>query len=129
MRVLLVLLAFNSLFIPTKTLASDVLGLWRTEPTEQGTLEVRVSTCGQKVCGVIETARDPNGDVASYPHIGKYMIWDMTPNGEDSWNKGKIWDPRNDRTFSSKMAVSGDQLTVSGCLLGLCRTQVWVKVN
>jgi uncharacterized protein (DUF2147 family) len=53
----------------------------------------------------------------------------MAPTGPDSWGNGQIWDPRNDRTFRSKMELSRNNLPVSGCVLGLCENQIWNRVN
>jgi uncharacterized protein (DUF2147 family) len=41
----------------------------------------------------------------------------------------RIWDPRNDRTFNSRMETRGDTLVVSGCVMGICQRQQWQRVN
>lgn len=109
--------------------AQDARGLWQTEMTSEGALEIRISSCGSVLCGVIETARTPDGSAAEYPHLGKQMIWDMMADGAASWSNGKIWDPRNDRTFNSKMALNGNSLSVSGCFLGICQRQTWTRIK
>jgi len=109
--------------------AQDATGLWRTEATNEGYLEIRIAPCGANLCGTIERARDSSGVEGPYPHIGRQMVWNMEPNGPGAWRRGKIWDPRNDRTFNSKMVLSGNTLTVSGCILGLCDGQDWQRVN
>ncbi len=109
--------------------AQDARGLWQTEMTEDGLLEVRVSSCGAALCGVIETARTPDGTSVQWEHLGRRMIWDMRPDGSGTWSGGKIWDPRRDRAFNSKMTVQGSVMTVSGCFLGICESQSWRRVN
>jgi len=82
------------------------------------------------VCGKIENAYDLEDEViADYEHIGKNMVWDMKASGATSWKKGKIWDPSKDKTYKSKMSLSGDVLSVSGCVLFVCRGQDWTRVK
>jgi uncharacterized protein (DUF2147 family) len=117
-------------FAPLAAMAESALGLWRTEPTDDGHLEVQVAPCGaEALCGTILRARDPSGHEQPYPHTGRQMIWAMVPDGPDRWRNGRIWDPRNDRTFNSRMEVQGNRLMVAGCVLGICQRQTWQRVN
>lgn len=109
--------------------AQDARGLWKSEPSPDGHVEIRIANCGASLCGTIENARDPSGVAGDYEHIGRQMVWDMMPNGAGKWRGGKIWDPRNGRTFNSKMELSGNRLKVSGCVLGICQSQNWTRVN
>jgi uncharacterized protein (DUF2147 family) len=115
--------------MPITATAQDATGVWRTEATQEGYLEVRVSPCGAALCGTILRARDLQGREQPYPHVGRWMIRNMTPIGPNSWGNGQIWDPRNDRTFRSRMELSGNNLAVSGCVLGFCQSQSWSRVN
>ena len=114
---------------PLPGLAQDATGLWRSEATEEGTIEVKIAPCGAALCGTILRARDLTGAEQPYPHSGKQMIWDMVADGPGKWSGGQIWDPRNDRTFAAKMALSGNRLIVAGCVLGICQRQNWQRVN
>lgn len=108
--------------------AGDVYGVWQTETSEKGSfLHVRVGPCGDKVCGVIDKVLG-GGDESI---TGKTIIWDMADQGSGAFNGGKIWAPDTDKTYKSKMALSGDTLQVSGCVLGgaICRSQNWSRVN
>lgn len=113
----------------TPASAQSIIGTWKTPMTEEGQLLVSVKDCGSNVCGTIVGARDTQGVAGSYTHVGRKMIWDMTAKGSNSWDSGKIWDPRNDRTFNSKMELRGNILKVSGCFLGLCQTQNWQRAK
>lgn len=116
--------------VPIAAVAQDATGIWRTEATEEGYLEVQIAPCGQAaLCGTILHARDVQGRQQPYEHTGKAMIWDMVTDGPTTWSNGRIWDPRNDRTFRSRMELSGDRLLVSGCVLGICQSQVWKRPN
>ncbi len=115
--------------LPLMAAAPDATGVWRTEATQDGTLDVRISACGAALCGTILLARDPSGTEQPYPHAGRQMIWDMVADGAGQWSGGKIWDPRNDRTFNARMELTGGTLAVSGCVLGICQAQVWQRAD
>lgn len=119
------------LFACTNTLAADgVLGVWKTEPSDKGYLHVSVEECDGKICGTIQEALDLAGaPIADYEHIGKKMIWDMKSKSKVSWSKGKIWDPKKNKTYKSKMTLNGDVLDVSGCIAFVCRGQSWTRVS
>lgn len=71
-------------------LAQDINGLWRTELTEQGYLEVNIEACDTNMlCGTILRARDLEGNEQPYEHTGKRMIWDMVASGPTNWDDGK----------------------------------------
>ena len=121
------------IFTPTIAFAQDVSGLWQTEPGDTGGfLHVAIGPCGDNICGTIRTAFDGDRSVISdYEHQGKQLIWDMAADGANAWKSGKIWAPDRDKTYRSKMALSGDRLKVSGCVAGglICRSQNWVRVQ
>lgn len=114
---------------PLQATAQDATGLWRSEATDEGYIEVRIAPCGAALCGTIQRARDLAGVEQPYPHSGKRMIWDMVADGPGKWSDGQIWDPRNDRTFASRMELKGNRLIVAGCVLGICQRQDWQRVN
>ncbi len=114
---------------PQGLLAKDATGIWRTEPTDQGYVEVELRACGPTLCGTILRARDLAGQEQAYEHTGKRMIWDMADDGAGRWTNGRIWDPRNGRTFKSRMELDGTTLKVSGCVIGICQTQTWRRVQ
>ena len=111
--------------------AEPVEGLWRTEAGDTGGhLEVSVAPCGTELCGVIRRAIDKDGqEVAGYEHKDRQMIWGMKALGEGKYKGGKIWAPDRDKTYNSKMTLSGNRLKVEGCVLGICRGQTWTRVN
>ena len=59
----------------------------------------------------------------------------MISKGDGQYANGKIWDPssNNDdgskKIYNSKMSLSGNTLSVSGCILIFCKAQNWTKVN
>ena len=118
------------LFCAAPALA-DIAGTWKTEPGDTGGyLHVAIAPCGDKVCGTIQSAFNAAGEaIADYDHAGKPIIWGMRPKSDRQWNKGKIWAPDRDKTYSSKMELNGDVLKVSGCVAIICRAQNWTRVK
>lgn len=114
-------------------LADPVDGTWKTaEGEEGGHLHVAIGACGSAICGTIQKAFDANGAPSGdYEHLGKRIIWDMTPEGNGTYGGGKIWAPDADKTYKSKMELSGNSLEVKGCVAGglICRGQVWTRVK
>ena len=55
----------------------------------------------------------------------------MTADGANAWEDGKIWKVDDDEVYNSEMELSGNVLTVSGCVLGglICRSQDWPRVK
>ncbi|MFA3918061.1 DUF2147 domain-containing protein [Ruegeria hyattellae] len=108
-------------------------GLWKTQPGDTGGyLHVSIGPCGSAVCGTIDSAFSANGDQnVNYEHLGKQMIWDMVPEGSGKYGGGKIWDPESDKTYASKMTLSGSTLEVKGCVAGglVCRGQDWTRIR
>ena len=107
-------------------LADPATGVWKTELGESGAyLHVDIAPCGEKLCGTIVKVL-ASDDQSS---LGKPIIWDMNATGDGSYSGGNIWAPDTDKTYRSKMALTGDALKVSGCFGPICRGQVWTRVN
>lgn len=127
----LILSAALGLGLAGMAAADPVAGIWKTaEGEEGGYLHVGIAPCGSAICGTINTAFDANGNMSpDYEHLGKQIIWDMTADGGGSYSGGKIWAPDSNKTYSSKMSLNGDTLTVKGCVAGglICRGQDWTR--
>lgn len=109
---------------------SDAIGTWKTESSGNGYIHVLVEYCENKLCGTIDSAFGKEGKSApGYEHIGKRMIWNMQPKSAASWGSGRIRDPTENKTYKSKMSVSGDVLTVSGCVFLFCKSQKWTRIR
>ncbi len=110
--------------------ADPVAGLYKTQPGDAGNFaHVEIYECGDAICGVIRKAFDGSGAEIASETIGKRMIWDMQPQGGGAYGKGKIWAPDRNKTYASKMSLSGATLKVSGCVIGICRSQTWTRVK
>jgi len=108
--------------------ADDVLGTWKSEPGDTGGfIHVAIVQCGTKICGnIVDVIGNDNTDI-----VGRRIIADMSPNGGGAYSGGTIWAPDNDRTYKSRMSLSGNSLEVEGCVLGgaICRGQTWTRIN
>ena len=123
-------LAALALMISTPAFADPVLGLYKTQRGDDGKFgHVEIYQCDVSVCGVIRKAFDAGGAETPSDNIGRRMIWDMKAQGDGAYGKGKIWAPDRDKTYSSKMSLSGNTLKVSGCVIGICRAQTWKRVK
>jgi uncharacterized protein (DUF2147 family) len=111
--------------------ADPVLGTWKTAPQDNGHFgHVQIEPCGQAFCGVLVRAFDGAGKPLESPNIGKRVVWDMEAKGEGRYADGKVWSPDRDKTYNSRMRLSGDSLSVSGCVLGICRDGgTWTRVR
>ena len=111
--------------------ADPVEGLWQTLPDDNGKYGyVQIAPCGDKLCGVLIQSFNGDGSTFASPNIGKDIVWDMVADGGGTYSGGKVWAPDRDKTYSSKMALSGDKLSVSGCVMGfLCRSSEWTRVK
>ncbi|MCT4554687.1 MAG: DUF2147 domain-containing protein [Pelagimonas sp.] len=108
--------------------ADPVVGTWKTEVDDGSYAYVKMSTCGSNVCGVISRTFNASGEYTSDTK-GKRLVWDMVPEGGGKYRKGKIWQPSTGKVYSSKMALSGNTLKVSGCVGPICKKQTWSRVK
>jgi uncharacterized protein (DUF2147 family) len=111
------------LFAATTAFAADpVEGVWKTAPDDNGNFgHIDVKPCGPAFCGTLVKAFDSSGAEAQSDNIGKQIVWDMMATGDGNYEDGKVWSPDRDKTYNSYMILSGDSLTVKGCVLGICR--------
>jgi uncharacterized protein (DUF2147 family) len=120
--------------------AGDPRGMWLTE---SGDAKVRVSKCGQALCGTIVWLKQPidsatgrpqiddkNPDpaLARRPIVGLNLFHSMKPSG-DHWS-GRIYNADNGKTYASDVAlVDATTLKVSGCVLFICGSERWTRLS
>jgi len=112
-------------------MADDLMGDWRTAPDDNGnTGIIRVTQCGQSLCGTLVQAFDPAGASIQSPNVGRQIIWETNPTGTPGEYRGMLYAPDRDREYRSRLQMSGDALSVSGCVMGICREGgTWQRVN
>lgn len=121
----------------------DVYGEWVIPPEEEGgpsrghvTIE-RAGPGGESAEGtpvgritkVGEQLIEAEGDEAR-DALGTLIVWGFERDEDDGqWEDGKIRDPEAGRTYDAKMRREGDTLSVEGCVLFICREQVWLPAG
>lgn len=112
-------------------MADPAYGVYKTIPDDNGSVgHIQVAACGSKICGTLIKSFDSGGKEVASENIGKNIIWDMVADGDGAYSGGRIWDPSRDKTYKSKMTLTGKNLAVEGCVLGICRDGgTWTRVN
>jgi uncharacterized protein (DUF2147 family) len=119
-----------------------VVGIWYTEGKES---KVEVYKNGSQYFGKIVWVSRKNADGTPVNDVnnpdeklrkrtiaGIVLMWNFTYAGKNLWEDGKIYDPKNGKTYSCKMTLANkNQLEVRGyigiSLLG--RTTTWTRVE
>lgn len=118
---------------PIMVVAGGADGIWKTQKDDDGGyLEVTIGPCGSdaaKTCGTISKAFTKQGADPKYANLGKLMVKDMKSDGGTSYSGGTIWDPEDNKTYSSKMHLKGEDLDVEGCVTIICSGQHWKRVK
>jgi uncharacterized protein (DUF2147 family) len=110
--------------------ADPIEGRWRTAPDDNGNSGlIEVVPCGNAYCGTLIVAYDPSGNSMESENVGRMIISEMQPRGGGEY-RGRIYSPDRDRTYNSRVQLSGNTMAVSGCVLGICRDGgTWTRQN
>lgn len=117
--------------IGTAALADPVLGVWQTRKDDNGNYgHVEIKPCGPAVCGTLIQAFNAEGKEIESDNVGKRIVWDMKPYADGLYDDGKIYSPDRDKTYNGDMTLAGNNLSVRGCVLGICRDGgTWKRVK
>jgi len=120
-------------------LAADPTGLWQT-PTNGG--QVRISRCGQALCGVLVTSNhiratpnmldEKNRDASLRTRTLRNLpLLNGFTGGPTEWRGGTVYNPDDGRTYSGSITMQNDNtLRLQGCVVRpLCRNQTWTRVR
>lgn len=133
-----VLAASLAFAVATPALAADpVEGEWLTQD-KMG--KVLIGPCPDRpnrMCGAISTVNDqtrttdennPDPTRRSQPLMGMLILRDFKQEGPGSWTGGKIYDPKNGKSYDSKISIKANgSLKVEGCVAFICRGQTWTR--
>lgn len=113
----------------TAAAADPIEGVWQTQPDDGYFAHVTIAPCGGAFCGTITRSYQGNQQIES-PKVGRQIVIDMAPQGGGNYT-GKVWRPSNDKIYSGKAAVTGDRMSLSGCVAGglICKSQTWARVQ
>lgn len=121
-----------SLFAACPALADPIEGLWRTAPDDHGDIGfIRVGSCGASYCGVLERAENAQGKAIQPDTLGRKIVWNLTHSKSNEY-QGRIYAPDRDKEYMSKLELSGNSISVNGCILGglVCRNGgQWTRVQ
>jgi uncharacterized protein (DUF2147 family) len=125
-------------------LAQQVLGVWTPEERDS---EIEIAICeGGKICGRIISLTEPlneegterldinNKDASlwSRPIMGLELLTGFAADGETKWKGGRIYNPRDGKTYKSTLTLNADgTLKVRGYIgiPALGQTQLWSRVR
>lgn len=119
-----------------------IVGFWKTG---EGNAMVKIYKNGNKYQGRVVWLKEPidpetgkakldknNADAAAQtkPVLGLINIWGFVPKGDNVWDDGNIYDPKNGNTYSSTMKlINANTLEVRGyigvSIIG--RTDTWTR--
>lgn len=130
--------------------SDDILGVWYNQEKDA---KIQIFRCGQKYCGKIVWLKEPtyppgsklgkpgapkvdrnNPDPAlrNVPEMGLQVVRDMEFSGDNQWKGGKVYDPKNGKTYNAKMTlVSPSELDLRG-FVGISlfgRTAKWTRAQ
>jgi uncharacterized protein (DUF2147 family) len=130
--------------------ANDIVGVWYNQEKDA---KIQIDKCGDKYCGKIVWIKEPNYPqgskegtpgtpkldnnnpdpaLRSRPRLGLEIMQDFQYAGDNLWKDGKVYDPKNGKTYSGKITmVSPTELDLRGfvgvSLFG--RTAKWSKAQ
>jgi len=121
--------------------SADASGTWLTQA---GDARVKISKCGDGICGHIvwlrepmDTAtgqpatdsKNPNPALARRPMIGLPLFSGMQPAGPNKWS-GQIYNADDGSTYASSVTATGaETLRVEGCVGALCGGETWTRAG
>ena len=93
---------------------------------------VRIEPCGDAVCGRIVWAWDesPSDIVDKAPLVGRRVIDGMRASSAEHWQGGRMYNPEDGRDYKGQLHLqSATRLSVEGCVLFVCKQQIWRRAD
>jgi uncharacterized protein (DUF2147 family) len=120
--------------------AQDPSGVWLSA---DGDVKMKVSSCGNAICGAIAWLKDPNDEHGKpkldrnnpdagkrgRPLVGSLIMVGMKPDGAGKWS-GDIYNARDGKTYSGTFSLTGsNSAALRGCLAIFCQSKAWTRSN
>ncbi|MGZ3810258.1 MAG: DUF2147 domain-containing protein [Mucilaginibacter sp.] len=122
--------------------ADAILGTWVNPNGED---HILIYKKGNKYFGKLDWIKFPNDEqgkpktdknnpddkLKSRPEWGLELLKDFTFDGEDVYEDGTIYDPKNGKTYSCKMTIDGNKLKIRG-YIGISlfgRSEIWTRLK
>lgn len=119
---------FASAALQAASPAAAIEGAW-TNPGKS--VIIAIAPCSDALCGTVRwaTAQAQQDARKGTPQlIGTQLLTDLKPK-DDKW-QGRLFVPDQDLRVSAKLELQGQgELKVSGCELGICKSQVWTRAE
>ena len=121
-----------------------MLGEWGTQGMNAKVAIVRCPGLADHICGTISWLWEPvdpsgrpktdaeNADphLRGRPLIGLQILSNFRRNSSGMLDGGTIYNPEDGRTYDATLRLQGaDSLVVEGCVLFICRKQVWRRAS
>jgi uncharacterized protein (DUF2147 family) len=139
---ILIILTIVSLSIAAKAQTNKIEGLWFND-IKSAKIEISKGADGKfngKIVWLKEPLKDgkPKTDeenkdekLRSRPIIGMPILSGFVPDGDNKYTDGKIYDPKNGKTYSCNITHNGKTLSIRGyvgvSLFG--RTTIWERAE
>jgi uncharacterized protein (DUF2147 family) len=118
----------------------SVLGTWYNE---EKTSAIEIFRCADAYCGKIVwlknpqdaqgkekvDLKNPDESLRARKIMGLQILSGFRYAGDETWEAGKIYDPKNGKTYSCKIRLEGENLKIRG-FIGISlfgRTTVWTR--
>ncbi|HTI58421.1 DUF2147 domain-containing protein [Mucilaginibacter sp.] len=138
---LIMLMAVISFTAAAQT-ADAILGSW-ANPNGQD--HILIYKKGNKYYGKLDWIKYPNDEqgkpktdknnpdpaLRSRPDLGLELLKDFVYDGDNVYNDGTVYDPKNGKTYSCKMTLDGNNLKIRG-YIGISlfgRSEIWARVK
>ena len=118
----------------------SILGVWYNEEKTGG---IEIFKCADAYCGKIVwlknpldaqgkekvDSKNPDESLKTRKIMGLQILSGFRYAGDETWEAGKIYDPKSGKTYSCKMRLDGENLKIRG-FVGISlfgRTAVWSR--
>lgn len=145
-----IIFVFSALFILssfaprsfTQNNADAIIGSWKNG---EGTGIIQIYKNGEKYQGKITWLKEPNDPETGKPKLDKkhpdeknhnrpvmglINMWGFNYTGTNEWTGGKIYDPKNGKTYSCKISMENNNTIKVRGYIGISmigRTDVWTR--
>ena len=119
-------------FLSAAAYSQGVIGKWLTEGGES---QIEIYQSGDKLNGKIVWLKagdgtldnkNPDAKLKGRKLVGSNILTGLTKNG-DKYEGGKIYNPKNGKTYKCSIWLEGGKLKVRGYVAMFYETQVWTR--